>query len=87
MSQNSPFQASQIERNQGRVSEMQVLTGAASAAEIENFAELKNKLTVKGFFKYGRRYGRGSPRLSWQIFPEYSKNNLRNWGLRPQFLR
>ena len=41
----------------------------------------------KAFFKYGRRYGRGSTRLSWPIFLEYSRNILGNWGLPPQFLR
>jgi hypothetical protein len=30
-----------------------------------------------GKSRYGRRYGRGSPRLSWPILPEYPKNNLR----------
>ena len=41
----------------------------------------------KDFFKYGRRHGRGSPRLSWPIFPEDSRHILGSWGLRPQFLR
>ena len=38
-------------------------------------------------FKGGRRCGRGSPKLSWPIFPKYYRICLGNWGLRPQFLR
>ena len=34
--------------------------------------------------RYGRRYGRGSPRLSWPILPKYSRDILGNWGLHSQ---
>ena len=49
--------------------------------------DAQKPLVKKAFFRYGRRYGRGSPRLSWPIFPKDSRNILGNWGLRRESLQ